>query len=249
MKDLQEWIYAIDEMREKHKDIHPLFQEKYVICIIKDNKGYIYDESLKIKDFIEVITFPINVPNHISACFPLDVYNHMFACIMGVNDIGKNQWFVNLFHEMVHCYQGKTIEGNIKKRLTLCDREDPRWEINYPFPYNDLNIIHNFKRYKNSLDNNDSFYLVHEKRNALLTLLKEEQQEYMIWQEWKEGFARYCENTFRIKLGMGKHEPSKRLNRMSFYDTGAMYIEKLIDKNMDMATELELLYEKMASHD
>jgi hypothetical protein len=68
--------------------------------------------------------------------------------------------------------------------------------------------------------------------------------EYMIWQEWKEGLARYMENMIREKPGIKINskilEPP--FDRVCFYEIGSKYIETLINKNIELKDNLEEMF-------
>jgi hypothetical protein len=71
------------------------------------------------------------------------------------------------------------------------------WELNYPFPYASETFISKTKE----LDNGYDIGTYH---NEMKTEINEKDFEYMIWQEWKEGYARYIENLIRERLGVNK---------------------------------------------
>jgi hypothetical protein len=52
----------------------------------------------------------------------------------------------------------------------------------------------------------------------------------MIWQEWKEGFARFIENQINGRLNLPENHGGKEkpFNRVVFYEGGAHYIKLLI---------------------
>jgi len=66
-------------------------------------------------------------------------------------------------------------------------------------------------------------------RKILRQILRKEDFGYVIWQEWKEEFARFIENRIRHRLGLPENHSSlkKSWNRTLFYDSGARFIEFL----------------------
>jgi hypothetical protein len=71
--------------------------------------------------------------------------------------------------------------------------------------------------------------------------------EYMMWQQWKEGFARYIENLIRSRMGLGINDKELKptFDRVSFYCIGSKTIDILIDKNSELNGNLEGLFYKM----
>jgi hypothetical protein len=69
----------------------------------------------------------------------------------------------------------------------------------------------------------------------------------MVWQEWKEGFARFVENTIRRRLGMeenhyGVEEP---FHRVTFYEGGSKFIGFLGKQEPGLLVDIENLFSKM----
>jgi hypothetical protein len=79
------------------------------------------------------------------------------------------------------------------------------------------------------------------------TYLSETEYEYMIWQEWKEGFARYVENLIRDKLKMERNSNvlTPPFERHHFYEIGSRYIEMLVKEESDLNNDMEKLFYKM----
>jgi len=79
------------------------------------------------------------------------------------------------------------------------------------------------------------------------TYLKETDFEYMVWQEWKEGYARYVENLVREKLGMRKNASplAPPFDRVCFYGIGSKYIELLVQTDDALKDDAGKLFHKM----
>jgi len=69
----------------------------------------------------------------------------------------------------------------------------------------------------------------------------------MIWQEWKEGFARYLENQIRQFVGLDKNHYGGNLpfDRVVFYHGGSRFIEHLIESDPQLALEKRDLFWKI----
>ncbi len=73
--------------------------------------------------------------------------------------------------------------------------------------------------------------------------------EYLVWQEWKEGFARLIENRIRKKLGLEENHGGieKSFTRVTFYEGGALYISVLIKKEKGLEKDIKKLFRQMLS--
>jgi hypothetical protein len=92
---------------------------------------------------------------------------------------------------------------------------------------------------------------ISESRRLLREALDDHSFEYMVWQEWKEGFARYIENRIRTCLGLpvnlgGDHiDDSSPFTRVSFYAGGAALIELLEGLRPEAVRDLRLLFAEL----
>jgi hypothetical protein len=84
-------------------------------------------------------------------------------------------------------------------------------------------------------------------RKALQSMLSPFDYQYMVWQEWKEGFALYIENKLRQQLGIEYNQVGRSgaLSRLSFYAGGEAYIKHLVTKCPSLNKDLEALFYKM----
>jgi hypothetical protein len=117
------------------------------------------------------------------------------------------------------------------------------WEINHPFPYSAPDFVHRYQKFlnENRLSEAENF---HQQMKVILNL---RDYEYMVWQEWKEGFARYIENRIKDRLGLVENHGGKELpfSRVTFYEGGAHFIEIVERQNPDLLIDIELLFERM----
>ena len=67
------------------------------------------------------------------------------------------------------------------------------WEINHPFPYEDSFVINKTIELESFLEKESITGVVYF-HSQMRDYLNKIDYEYMIWQEWKEGYARYIEN-------------------------------------------------------
>ncbi len=84
-------------------------------------------------------------------------------------------------------------------------------------------------------------------RSFLRELLNALDYEYMVWQEWKEGFARLIENRLRNKLELAENRGGIDLpfNRVTFYEGGERYISLLFGQNKELEKDIETLFRHM----
>lgn len=68
--------------------------------------------------------------------------------------------------------------------------------------------------------------------------------EYLVWQEWKEGFARWPENQICGRLGLlpNQYGNEPPYSRVSFYAGGAILIEHLTSLGQGISNDLEALF-------
>ncbi|MBN2852090.1 MAG: hypothetical protein JXQ23_05070 [Clostridia bacterium] len=109
--------------------------------------------------------------------------------------------------------------------------------MNHPFPYDNLKFRKAFLELEQLSALND-----YKKICAVYSLLKntlnQVDYEYMIWQEWKEGFARFIENEIRKSLGLDTNVQELRepFSRVSFYNSGIKHIESILNHADDNLT-------------
>ena len=141
-----------------------------------------------------------------------------FPAVNGVNCIvagtpentGKNStdWIITLLHEHFHQYQ--YTQKDYYKSVAALDLangdETGMWQLNYPFPYDSLPVIHQYTKYTSALSktvsgiNTKNFKKLFNEfiaeRKKLIQLLKPADYRYLSFQLWQEGIARYTEYKF-----------------------------------------------------
>ena len=120
------------------------------------------------------------------------------------------------------------------------------WELNYPFPYEDPEFTYLYRSFLDQLQRRDA-ESIWRCRKELSASLPDGDYEYMVWQEWKEGFARFIENHIRQKLDLlenhdGREEP---FDRAVLYEGGAGFVEFLGTQEPSMMVEIDRLFETM----
>ncbi|WP_346939460.1 hypothetical protein [uncultured Clostridium sp.] len=69
----------------------------------------------------------------------------------------------------------------------------------------------------------------------------------MIWQEFKEGFARYIENLIREKLevNINSNRLKEPFSRASFYELGSRYISAILKENPEIKRNIKCIYDRI----
>jgi hypothetical protein len=169
------------------------------------------------------------------------------ACVVTPEVFDDPYGYVTIFHEFIHCQQADTCEQRLKERLSVARQarcaNDPMWEINHPFPY----TSHAFTQAYAYFLSAQALEEIEPVRRQLEGMLSDEDYEYMVWQEWKEGFARYIENRIRRRLSLpenlGGGQPP--FSRVAFYAGGAHYIQGIGQRLPELLTHIEALFDCM----
>ena len=125
-------------------------------------------------------------------------------------------------------------------------KEDYMWELNFPFPYDDILFEEIYTLFLEVSEKKDKDGIRRCRKN-LREMLNTDDYEYMVWQEWKEGLARYIENQIRRKLDLEENHSStsRPFNRVTFYEGGAGYIDFLMVEDKTLSDDIESLFLRM----
>lgn len=242
-------LQKIFEVQEKIQDIHPFLQKLYPVAIVEDGYFLIYDTEPDNRQyrFVKKTAVPMPIPQGVRAAFPLESYENRMACVVTSDVFDAISGYVTIFHEFIHCQQADICEQSIKQKLAVARKaqaaNDFMWELNHPFPYAAPDFVQAYKIFlvKQEMPEVETI------RQQLKTLLNEEDYEYMVWQEWKEGFARFIENQINGRLNLpenhgGKEQP---FNRVLFYEGGAHYFQLLSQQEAQLAINIENMFARM----
>jgi hypothetical protein len=250
LKELQTLI----EFQGEVCRFHPAFEGHYPIAIVADGQFLIYDWSDDTGAYILVKTAPLHmeIPDGAMAAFPLAPYGGQTTAVVTPAIFERPDWTVMLLHEFVHCYQSKVGVNDLRYRLTICKEEEARghvtWEIDHLFPFTEEAFVAAYLSFLEALAQNDP-ERVRQIRRDLKQLLPLREYEYMVWEEWVEGFARWNENRLRDYLGLSYIDvgAAPPFNRVTFYVGGAAYIDLLVRRHPEMAVDLTALFEAMVA--
>ena len=245
-------LQKIFEVQDKIKDIHPFLGKVFPIAIVENNRFFIFDTDTSGRRyvFVKEEPTPMLVPKGVRAAFTLECYKNKVASVISGEIFESLEGYVIIFHEFMHCYQWETCEPKLKQNLGLARmamrKKDYMWEINYPFPYEDSKFTKIYSSFLKALEEND-YENIHKYRSQLKQILSEDDFEYMVWIEWKEGFARFIENQIRNRLGFKENHYGIEMpfHRVTFYEGGARFIHSLSRQKPELLVEIERLFYEM----
>jgi hypothetical protein len=242
----------IIKMHDEVKNIHVSLEKLYPITVISDGYFYVFDKS-EIGDkyeFRRKVETSIVVSGDILTAFHLNFYDMKPSVVISKNMLENQGNNILVLHEFVHCFQLENGAVEIRNELSVQRQEIVRnnynWEIDYPFPYSNDYFIDKTTELSDrfSSGNYDYIEVYH---NCMKAYLHKAEYEYMVWQEWKEGFARHVENLIRreLKLQLNGNILRSPFGRVHFYEIGSKYIEMLLEKDEELNDNLVKLFYKM----
>lgn len=256
MQSLDQPLQAVFGLQEQIADIHPFLKRVFPIAVAEKGQFYVFDVEPVVEPehrryrFVQQAPTPMPIPQGVRAAFPLVCYENRPACVVTRDVFDSTEGYVTLFHEFVHCQQWNTCEAKLKQTLGIARRaqaeNDVMWEINYPFPYADPRFV---EAYIALLDASGEGRIddIRAIRRRLYETLDPGDWEYLVWQEWKEGLARYIENRIQARLGLrenhGGGEPP--FDRVAFYKGGSRTIAALGRREPGLLLDIEALFYKL----
>lgn len=237
-----------NDVRELHDYLREL---QPVALVVSDSLVIFQADSLGTTyDYHVTVPAPFPMAPGIRAAFPLQATQGRAACVVGESVFDSEEDLILLLHEFVHCSQSNTVESEIKATLAIAteaaERGDFMWELEHPFPYADPEFVRHYSAMNASLLAGDAEHALAE-RAQLRAHLSEIDYEYMVWEEWKEGLARYLENRIQEQRGLpvntfGEEPP---YDRVAFYVSGANWIAYLVGTNPSLHADPKALFEAM----
>jgi hypothetical protein len=248
VKDLE----ALVALQHAVGEINPALANFYPVAVAEDNRFLVFDfiPERQAYEFIKDIPAPMPVPDGVRAAFQLEGYGGRIACVVTPDVFDSDEGIITLLHEFVHCYQYETCEQDLKMTLDIArhaqEQCDFMWEIQHPFPYTAEDFIQPYAQFLGGLRAGDQA-LIKCSREALRTYLGVHDYEYMVWQEWKEGFARWVENCIKRRLALPENKGGlqKPYSRVSFYAGGEAYISFLSIMDPSLTADLPALFHCM----
>ena len=232
--------------------LNPAIEKCYPVAIVLNNQFYIYDISDTHDSYqlVKEAPIPMPIPRGTRAAFQIEDYDGRIVCVVTPEIFESEDGYVTILHEFVHCYQYETCEQSIKMKLDIArqakEKGDFMWEINHPFPYSATNFIEPYGHFLEALANGVKKEIMAQRR-ILKRYLGLHDYEYMVWQEWKEGFARWVENLVKRQLGMKENKGGFKqpYSRVLFYAGGEAYIEYLKKRTPYLVKNLRDLFHNL----
>jgi len=248
-----ERINKIIPIHQQVAGFNPAVNRLYPVVIAEGALLSIYDveEGELSYRFIKDIPSPMPIPAGVRAAFPLEDYGGRIACVVSPDIFDDPGGYVTILHEFVHCYQSESCEEMLKQKLDVANHArsqgDMMWEIQHPFPYSGVMFIRAYERFLTALFEKQHAEIV-QARQDLMLYLGLHDFEYLVWQEWKEGFARWVENKLQKKLGLIENLRGieKPYSRVTFYAGGAAYIDYLNKQTPGLVNHLPYLFQHLA---
>jgi hypothetical protein len=241
------------ELHSNVKDVHPLLEDLHPVAVVEGEAFYVFDviEEGRPYELARTAKPSMIVPEGVRAAFPLDFYDNKMSCVVTGEVFDDLSGYATIFHEFIHCAQMATCELELKARLSIAQQaeaaDDFMWELSHPFPYADGTFEEIYTLFLERAAAGDSA-AVSRCREFLREVLNAQDYEYMVWQEWKEGFARFIENKVRAKLELelSVSQAMPPFNRVTFYEGGARYISLLVSEDAELEKDIEALFQRIA---
>ena len=245
-------LQKIIELQKKIIDLHPFLKKLYPVAVVEGDDFLIFDIDPKTKRyiFIKAAQPAMIMPEGIRAAFPLDFYDNKMACVVSGEVFADLSGYATIFHEFIHCAQMECCEQKLKSKLKVAQeaqaKNDFMWELNHPFPYEDSVFTDVYTIFLEAASKKD-LEGISRCRTYLKDMLNAPDYEYMVWQEWKEGFARLIENKIRKKFDLEENHGGidQPFSRVTFYEGGSLYIEALFGKDKTLKDDVEELFDLM----
>jgi hypothetical protein len=239
----------IFELQPKFAPLNHVFDRVYPVAIVEGKTYYVFEPVPEDKAYRLAETSPttFDVPVGIRAAMPLGFWGNRMACVVTPEVFNQPDGYVFIFHEFVHCAQWGCCETKLKDGLSIyreaMKAKDYMWELQYPFPYSDPVFVKAYPAlFKACLDGDAA--AVASLRAELKKSLSAANWEYLTWQEWKEGLARFLENKMRAVLGLPENTGGglPPFNRVTLYRGGDLYIRFLERREPGITEDMERLY-------
>lgn len=248
MKEMNQLI----ELQQRSGGLNHALENLYPIAIARDDKFLIFDlaQEASAYQFRKSAPTPMPIPVGERAAFQLEDYGGRIACVVTPEVFDSLDGYVTILHEFVHCYQYETCEQELKKNLDIARQAKERghvmWEIQHPFPYSAVNFTEPYSHFITALRAEEQNEILRSRRR-LKDYLGLHDYEYMVWQEWKEGFARWIENLVKREIGLKENRGglAPPYSRISFYAGGEAYIDYLAKNEPELTNDLRALFQKL----
>jgi hypothetical protein len=250
MEFIERQLVSLEEICALHneiKDIDKSLEKLQPVAVVKNNAYFVFDLDQSGEKYEFKMEYPseMEIPEDVQAAYPLEYGNGKTAAIITEKEFTTLEGRIIVFHEFVHCFQWNDAGvGDLRRTLAIAreawEKQDFMWELDHPFPYTSEYFIAKTRELDNGYD-------IGKYHNDMKAALNEKDFEYMIWQEFQEGYARYIENLIRERLGANKNSTplTSPFARHVFYEIGNRYIETLTRNDIGLKGNLGALFQKM----
>ena len=242
-KDVESKLNKMLLYKQDAKSVHSLFCSDYPVGLGEENKIVIYDIVNGIYKYDQTVTVPMTIPEGTEAAFPIKEKDDC-CCVITHSCLAESNYFLPILHEFVHCYQFRSCEDKLKKKLKFYSKamEDYgyMWELNYKFTYNN-------EKYRELIQSIElcSFNEMIDRLKILRSELNLSDYEYLVWQIWKEGFARFIENKIRQINGVSENNNGvneEDTDRTSMYFIGDHIWRKFEKRDLKILNRIEEIF-------
>ena len=247
-------LNRIFDLAARFAPLHPALGKVYPVAIVENKMFHIFEPVPGEKIYRLVRTAPdtFDIPTGIRAAMPLAFWDNRMACVVTGEVFGQPDGYVFIFHEFVHCAQWDCCEQKLKEGLSIyreaMQTKNYMWELQYPFPYSSPDFVKTYSALIQAWAANDAA-ADGSLRASLKKILSSAEWEYLTWQEWKEGLARYLENRMREVAGLSENKGGANppFNRVTFYRGGDELIRFLEWRQPGISDDLTGLYRAISA--
>jgi peroxiredoxin len=169
---------------------------------------------------------------NLSASFPVEGVQAVIIGTPTALEKSSGEWTLTAAHEMFHVLQYSRGASEKIKSLALGSESDESWQLNFPFPYKDADVIRlvHLQSYPiylavNSTDESEMKYNAGTSVEAVRvyqSLLQRQSPDnkfykYSQFQEWAEGIAFYTEYKMAEAAANGSYQPTEAFRQLPDY--------------------------------
>ncbi|WP_436515407.1 hypothetical protein [Ekhidna sp. To15] len=232
----------------------------FAILLVMDDYEYLIEHSSPPGDFEEIgydtligsktYRRPTQMNKGFLATFPFAGISTIVIGTPENTGLNSTEWMITLLHEHFHQYQYSS-PGYFKdiNALDLANGDETgMWQLNYPFPYNDVSVIEKYEAYAQALYDavnaigktswNEAKKKFFKTRKAFKAVLSEDDYKYLSFQWYQEGIARYTEYAFLEMLK--EFEVAQEIEQLEDFVSFEEYKKSFFEKHMKSVLNLKL---------
>jgi hypothetical protein len=252
MTDFSADLQKVLDLQSDIAALNPLFEQHYPVAIAVGEQFLIHEVDPQSGQYVltQEVLVPMPIPEGVRAAFQIDALDGRCAAVVTTDAFENQNEQVLVLHEFVHCHQAATCEDSLKGRLEIAKQAKAEghqtWELDSPFPYEGEAFARLYPAWMEALKADDTA-AARSVRAELCAALAPLEVEYMVWQEWKEGTARWVENQIQRRLGLpvNTYGDTPPFNRITFYAGGATYFDWLAEREPGVMTDLPELFDRL----